>query len=157
MKIKLLILFVTVASALNLASAQNLNLFTAARSNDVNLAKMLLNAKADVNQTDDKGYTPLILATYNDNFEVAQLLLKNGANMEIKDHSGRTALMGASFKGNEREVKLLLDNGANASAADSKGLTSMMYAVMFGRISVIQVLRAGENARSTTTQVSTTK
>src|SRR6202049_4093267 len=77
------------------------------------------------NQTDDKGYTPLILATYNDNFEVAQLLLKHGANTEVKDHSGRTALMGASFKGNEREVKLLLDNGANASAVDSKGMTSM--------------------------------
>jgi hypothetical protein len=157
MKTKLLILFVALASALSSASAQTLNLFTAARSNDVNLAQTLLNAKADVNQADDKGYTPLILATYNDNFEVAQFLLKHGANTEIKDHSGRTALMGASFKGNEREVKLLLDNGANASAADSKGMSSMMYAVMFGRISVIQVLRAGENARSTTAQASTTK
>jgi uncharacterized protein len=157
MKIKLLILFLAVASALNSASAQTLNLFTAARSNDVNSAKTLLNAKADVNQADDKGYTPLILATYNDSFEVADLLLKHGANIEAKNHSGRTALMGASFKDNEREVKLLLDNGANASAADLKGLTSMMYAVMFGRISVIQVLRAGESARSATTQVSTTK
>ena len=157
MKIKLLILFVAVASALSSAAAQTPNLFTAARSNDVNMAKTLLDAKADVNQTDDKGYTPLILATYNDNFEVADLLLKHGANIEAKDHSGRTALMGAAFKGNEREVKLLLDNGANANAADSKGLTSMMYAVMFGRISVIQALRAGENARSTTAQASTTK
>ena len=157
MKIKLLILFVAVASALNSASAQTLNLFTAARSNDVNLAKTLLGAKADVNQTDDKGYTPLILATYNDNFEVAQLLLKHGANTEIKDHSGRTALMGASFKGNEREVKLLLDNGANTSAVDSKGMTSMVYAVMFGRISVIRTLRAGDTARVATSQVSSAK
>jgi ankyrin repeat protein len=154
---KLLILFIAVASVLNSASAQTLNLFTAARSNDVNLATTLLDAKADVNQTDDKGYTPLILATYNDNFEVAQLLLKHGANTDIKDNSGRTALMGASFKGNEREVKLLLDNGANANAADSTGLTSMMYAVMFGRISVIRVLRTGEAVRSTTAQVSNTK
>ena len=122
-----------------------------------NLAKTLLNAKADVNQTDDKGYSPLILATYSDNFEVAQLLLKHGANTEIKDHSGRTALMGASFKGNEREVKLLLDNGANANTADSKGLTSMMYAVMFGRLSVIHVLRAEETSKSITTQLSSAK
>src|SRR5260370_8868023 len=157
MKIKLLILFVAVASALNSASAQTLNLFTAARSNDVNLTKTRLNAKADVNQTDDKGYTPLILATYNDNFEVAQLLLKDGANTEIKDHSGRTALMGASFKGNEREVKLLLDNGANATASDSKGMTSMMYAVMFGKTSVIRAVRAGEAAQQATSRVSSTK
>jgi uncharacterized protein len=157
MKIKLLILCVAGASALSSASAQSPNLFTSARSNDVNLAKTLLDAKADVNQTDDKGYTPLILATYNDNFEVAQLLLKHGANTEIKDHSGRTALMGASFKGNEREVRLLLDNGANASASDSKGMTSMMYAVMFGKISVIRTLRAGDMARAATSQVSSPK
>jgi ankyrin repeat protein len=64
--------------------------------------------------------------------------------------------MGASFKGNEIEVRLLLDNGANASAVDSEGLTSMMYAVMFGRISVVRVLRAGDGAKSTTTQGSST-
>ncbi|WP_434557073.1 ankyrin repeat domain-containing protein [Tunturiibacter psychrotolerans] len=55
--------------------------------------------------------------------------------------------MGASFKGNERDVRLLLDNGANANAVDSKGLTSVMYAVMFGRISVIRVLRAGGSGK----------
>jgi ankyrin repeat protein len=54
MKTKLLIIFVAVASALNSASAQTLNLFIAACHNDVNLAKTLLNAKADVNQTDDR-------------------------------------------------------------------------------------------------------
>jgi ankyrin repeat protein len=154
MKIKLLILFIAVTSALSGVSAQTLTLFTAARSNDVNLAKTLLNAKADVNQTDDKGYTPLILATYNDNFEVAQFLLQHGANTEMKDHSGRTALMGASFKGYEREVKLLLDNGANVRAADSKGLTSIMYAAMFGKISIMRMLRAEEAAKTTSAQVS---
>jgi ankyrin repeat protein len=157
MKIKLLILFIAMAGILGSTSAQTFNLFTAARSNDVKLAQTLLDARADVNQTDEKGYTPLILATYNDSFAVAQLLLQYRANTEIKDHSGRTALMGAAFKGNEREVKLLLDNGANASATDSKGMTSMMYAVMFGKISVIQTLRAGDTARTTTSHVSSTK
>jgi hypothetical protein len=157
MKIKLLILFVAVVTAIDSASAQTPNLFTAARANDVNLAKTLIDAKADVNQQDDKGYTPLILATYNDNLEVSQFLLKHGADTEIKDHSGRTALMGAAFKGNDREVRLLLDSGANPSASDSKGMTSTMYAVMFGRISVIKMLRAGDTAKTSAAQVSSTK
>ena len=157
MKMKLLILFVAVASALSSTFAQTPDLITAARSNDVNLAKTLLDAKADVNQRDDKGYTPLILATYDGNFEVAQFLLQHGASTEIKDNSGRTALMGAAFKGNEREVKLLLDHGANAAASDSKGMTSMMYAVMFARISVIKELRAGEAVKTATSQVSSTR
>src|ERR1700754_2846071 len=66
MKSKLLILALTVIVALGSAAAQARDLFAAARSNDVNLAKSLLDAKVDVNQPDDKGYTPLIVATYND-------------------------------------------------------------------------------------------
>jgi ankyrin repeat protein len=157
MKIKLLILFVAVACALNSASAQTVNLFTAARSNDVNLAKKLIAAKTNVNQQDDSGYTPLILATYVDNFEVADLLLKNGANTEVKDHSGRTALMGAAYKGHEREVKLLLDNGANARAVDSKGLTCTMYAVMSGRMSILRVLRTDKAKKTTPAQISSSQ
>ena len=153
MKIKLLIFSLAVASALNAASAQTPSLFTAARNNDVNLAKKLLAAKANVNQQDDTGYTPLILATYDDNFEVANLLLNDGANTEVKDHSGRTALMGAAYKGHEREVLLLLDNGANARAVDSKGLTCTMYAVMSGRMSIIRILRTEKAVKSTSAQV----
>jgi ankyrin repeat protein len=152
MKIKLLILCAVAACALSSAFAQTPTLFAAARTNDVNMTKSLLESNVDVNQQDDKGYTPLMLATYDDNFEVATLLLKQGAKTEVTDHSGRTALMGAAFKGNDREVKLLLDNGANPAATDSKGLTSMMYAVMFGRLSVIRTLRAGKPAPSSNGQ-----
>lgn len=146
MKMKFSILCFVLLATLGSASAQAPSLFAAARSNDVTTTKHLIDAKADINQQDEKGYTPLILATYNDNYAVAALLLMNGANTETKDHSGRTALMGAAFKGNEREVKLLLDNGANPATTDSKGMTSMMYAVMFGRISVVQALRANTAA-----------
>jgi ankyrin repeat protein len=55
-----------------------------------------------VNQQDDKGYNPLILATYNGNYEVAQFLLKHGADTEKKDLSGRTALMGRHLKATRR-------------------------------------------------------
>jgi uncharacterized protein len=135
--------------------AQSPNLFVAARTNDVNGARVLLAQHADINQQDEKGYTPLILATYNDKYEMAQFLLEHGASTEKKDGSGRTALMGVSFKGEDREVALLLQHGADPNAKDSKGLTSMMYAVMFGRISVVKILRANETQKSTTASAST--
>lgn len=134
--------------------AQSPNLFVAARTNDVNGARVLLAQHADINQQDEKGYTPLILATYNDKYEMAQFLLEHGASTEKKDGSGRTALMGVSFKGEDREVALLLQHGADPNAKDSKGLTSMMYAVMFGRISVVKILRANETPKSTTASAS---
>jgi uncharacterized protein len=137
------------------AHAESHDLFVAARTNDVNSARALIANKADVNQQDAKGYTPLILATYTGSYDVAQFLLEHGAATEKKDLSGRTALMGASFKGDERDVTLLLQHGADPNAKDSKGLTSMMYAVMFGRISVVKILRANETSKSTATSAST--
>jgi ankyrin repeat protein len=58
--------------------------------------------------------------------------------------------MGAAFKGDDRDVKLLLDHGADIHARDSKGMTCMAYAVMFGRFSVVKVLRAYDTSKATT-------
>ena len=112
------------------------------------MRRALLANKADINQQDEKGYTPLIIATYNGNYDVAQFLLDHGAATEKKDASGRTALMGVSFKGEDREVELLLDHGADPNAKDAHGMTSMMYAVMFGKLSVVKILRANEASKS---------
>jgi ankyrin repeat protein len=142
MKNRLLTILLAFAICGPLALAQSGTLFTAARTNDVKLVQALIDNRADIDQQDEKGYTPLILATYNGSYEVAELLLKHHAATEKKDRSGRTALMGAAYKGDEREITLLLDNGADINATDSKGLTSMMYAVMFARISAIKTLRA---------------
>jgi uncharacterized protein len=132
-----------------MADAESANLFIAARTNDVNGARALLVNKADINQQDEKGYTPLIIATYNGNYDVAQFLLDHGAAIEKKDASGRTALMGVSFKGEDREVVLLLEHGADPNVKDAHGMTSMMYAVMFGKLSVVKILHANEASKST--------
>jgi ankyrin repeat protein len=147
MKTRLMALLLACVAFTVVSQAQPPNLFVAARTNDLNSARALISDKADVNQQDEKGYTPLIMATYNGSYEVAQFLLDHGAATEKKDRSGRTALMGASFKGDERDVALLLQHGADANAKDSKGLTSMMYAVMFGRVSVVKLLRASPTAK----------
>ena len=133
------------------ANAESANLFIAARTNDVVGARALLANKADVNQQDEKGYTPLIIATYNGNYDVAQFLLDHGAATEKKDTSGRTALMGVSFKGEDREVELLLKYGADPNAKDAHGMTSMMYAVMFGKLSAAKILHANEASKSAVT------
>jgi ankyrin repeat protein len=56
--------------------------------------------------------------------------------------------MGVSFKGDDRDVELLLQHGADPNAKDAHGMTSMMYAVMFGKLSVVKILRANEAAKS---------
>ena len=72
-----------------------------------------------VNIKDERGFTPLIFATYFEQEEVASLLLDYGASIDEKDASGNTALLGVCFKGNENLAKLLISKGANINACNN--------------------------------------
>ena len=52
-------------------------------------------AKADVNQTEANGITPLLMAITNDHVDVAQFLLDRGAAVNTADWWGRTPLWAA--------------------------------------------------------------
>jgi ankyrin repeat protein len=45
----------------------------------------LIELKANVNQADHRGWTPLIISVYQNNEEVADLLLEAGCDIEKKD------------------------------------------------------------------------
>lgn len=81
--------------------------------------KQLLAEKADVNEIDDYGYTPLIEAAIVNNVEIATLLLKQGAKINATDLVGSTALHWAVENNNLALCQLLLEHGANANAYTS--------------------------------------
>jgi len=142
MKTKLIAILFAMIALTSIMRAQSQDLYLAARTNDVKLAQTLIDQKVDINRKDERGYTALILATYNQSPDVAELLLKHGADTESGDATGRTALMGASFQGDDKCVAILLDNGAKINGADVNGATALMYAVQFGRTSVVKLLIA---------------
>ena len=142
MKAKLIAVLFAMIALTSIVQGQSQNLYLAARTNNVKLAQTLIEQKVDINQKDERGYTALILATYNQSPDVAELLLKHGADTESGDATGRTALMGASFQGDDKCVAILLDNGAKINGADVNGATALMYAVQFGRTSVVKLLIA---------------
>ena len=142
MKAKLIAILFAMIAFPWIAQAQSPDLYLAARTNNVKLAQALIDQKVDINQKDDRGYTALILATYNQSPDVARLLLQHGADTESADPTGRTALMGASFQGDDQCVAILLDNGARINSGDVNGATALMYAVEFGRKSVVKLLIA---------------
>lgn len=57
-----------------------------------NVMRVLLNANADINAVDHKGYTPLIHATIHDNALAAKFLLDNGADLLKKGHQSARQL-----------------------------------------------------------------
>jgi len=81
-----------------------------------------------VNQPDERGFTPLILATYLNKKEIAEFLLDAGASINAQDASGNTALMGVSFKGFVDIAQMLLDRGADTTLTNHAGETALTFA-----------------------------
>ncbi len=53
--------------------------------NEIEWVELLLMYKADTNIPEpDSGYSPLMLASYNDHLEIAYYLLKFGANLDYQ-------------------------------------------------------------------------
>ena len=103
----------------------------AAREGDIESAKVLLDAGADVNQTTEYGWTPLLVATNNRNYKLGALLLERGANPSLANKGGWTPLYLATdnrnIEGGDYPVPkpdmdhleyltLLLNKGADANA-----------------------------------------
>ena len=91
----------------------------------------LLDAGADVNQTTEYGWTPLLTATNNRHYELAPYLIERGANPNLANKGGWTPLYLATdnrnIEGGDYPVpkpdmdhldfiKLLLDHGADPNA-----------------------------------------
>lgn len=67
----------------------------------VEVAQLLLDAKADPNKADDQGVTPLMKAADRGNVALAALLLRTGAKAAVKDANGQTARDWAVNRGDD--------------------------------------------------------
>lgn len=114
-------------------------IINAARSGDVNLLSSLVTPK-NINDRDEKGYTPLIIACYNHQPDAAAWLLQNGADVNAADFGGNTALMGACFKVYADIAQLLIIIGARLDLQHGNGGTALMFAAMFGRNELVKLL-----------------
>ena len=107
-------------------------LIFAAREGDIASATALLDAGANVNQTTEYGWTPLLTAVNNRNYRLAKMLLDRGADPNLANKGGWTPLYLATdnrnIEGGDYPVpkpdldhieiiKALLDKKANPNAA----------------------------------------
>jgi len=95
-------------------------LLFAARSGDVESARLLVEAGADVNDALPNGMTALVEAAHSGQQEVGVLLLNKGADANA-DAVGYTALHAAVLRGDLRLVEALLAHGANPNLRMTKG------------------------------------
>ena len=90
-------------------------------------------------EPDERGFYPLVLAAYYDQVEMVGTLLQLGADPEARDGSGNTALMGASFKGFVATVETLLQHGAAIDAQNNEGASALTFAAMFDQEAVAKL------------------
>jgi len=106
------------------------------------LVALLVDARANVNQGDLQGKTPLMVAAYHSNHAAVERLLAAKARVNAADERGNTALLLAARHGATRIVKRLLAARANVKARDKHGKTALYWALQFGDASNVNALRA---------------
>ena len=104
-----------------------LALVYAASKGSVNCMRSLLQAGADVNGSDNKGFTALI-RTASVSFQSTAFLIESGANVNSANNLGSTALMEAVRCRNNKSMEVLLDAGADVNSANVSGTTALMVA-----------------------------
>ncbi|CAI7641033.1 unnamed protein product [Penicillium crustosum] len=91
------------------------------------VTRLLIDKGADINTSDNRGWTPLHWASSKGREAVTRFLIKEGANVNASDEYGRGSLSFASLNDHEAVVRLLIDDGANVNASDKDGRTPLSH------------------------------
>ncbi|OCT98620.1 ankyrin repeat domain-containing protein 34B-like [Xenopus laevis] len=114
------------------------SLIKAVYQSRLRLTRLLLEGGAYINESNDRGETPLMIACktkHVDHQSVSKVkmikyLLENNGDPNIQDKFGKTALMHACLENAGAEVvSLLLESGADPSLQDHTGFSALVYAV----------------------------
>jgi len=121
-------------------NSRNFLVFATNPENDLEIIKILIEAKADVNKPDEQGRTPLISAARNNNIEAFKLILTANANVNSQDNAGNTALIEAIDTNNIEMVKLLISSNADLNIINKNGVFALLAATNSNKIEIVELL-----------------
>ncbi len=113
--------------------------FDAARMGRVDLLEGMIRDGMAVDAQDARGYTALILASYDGHADAVALLLRDGADACVKDPKGDNALMGVAFKGEAAIAEMLIPH-CNVNATNKEGQSAAMMGALFGHEDIVRLL-----------------
>jgi hypothetical protein len=108
--------------------------------------RVFLSSGVNLEVKDERGWTPLMIATANGKGSLAQLLIHSGARTNARDINGFTPLHWAALLGMSNIVVLLISKGVDVDAQSKFKWTPLMQACTRGHLSVCSLLiAAGAN------------
>ncbi len=117
-------------------------LMLAARNGHAEIAKLLIEANADVYAKNQNGFTPLMFAAEDGHAEIVKLLIKAKADVNAKNQNGVTPLMLAAASSHVASVQLLIEAKADVNAKNQNGVTPLMVAAGKGHAEIVKLLIA---------------
>jgi ankyrin repeat protein len=122
----------------------NTPLMLAVEHNSLEIVRLLLDRKAEVNVANKERKTALLMAA-DGSARIPEVLLAHGADLKARDLEDRTPLLVACNTDHAQEdtVRLLLAKGAEANARDNSGNTALILAARWGAFQVIETLARG--------------
>jgi ankyrin repeat protein len=117
-------------------------LMMAVRFGYEHVARLLINARADVNLKGHNETTALMLASKYGTCKFTDLLIAAGADVNAQDKWGEAALYYATLDGYTEIVKSLLNAGANPNMQDTEGNSILKKASGLGHLEIVKLLLA---------------
>jgi ankyrin repeat protein len=115
-------------------------LLTAAARSHLPVVIVLLEAGANINAQQNRGWSALYYSLLEKNEEMAALVLEYSPNIELSTISGVRPLQLAAMNGLNKTLRGLLDKGAEVDGKDNNGLTALRVTVQGGHLEAVQIL-----------------
>ncbi|KAJ7988306.1 hypothetical protein DPEC_G00322200 [Dallia pectoralis] len=128
--------------------------YSVSHSNFTVVKRMLQEGVCNVNQQNQAGYTPIMLAALAaveapEDMEVVEELFTMGDVNAKASQAGQTALMLAVSHGRMDMVQALLAQGAEVNLQDDEGSTALMCAIEHGHAEIVKLLLAQPGCSAT--------
>ena len=125
----------TVINARDLSSGRT-GLHIAVARRDIVWLNYIAAEGANPNIADNRGVTPVMLASQRGWVEGLQALIKAGAHVDVPNSTGETPLISAVHQRDTQMMRVLLSAGADPDRTDNSGRSARDYAQLDGRGSV---------------------
>jgi len=116
---------------------------------DIVWLRYLVGKGADVNMRDDKGVTPIQLASGLGWLEGVAFLVERRADLDQSNDTGETPLISAVHRRDTAMMRVLLKGGADPDRADNSGRSARDYARLDKDSQLLGVIETNTKPKST--------